>query len=162
VKGVAPAGLMLDQVVEGQELPTLAQEVSATTVVLGALAARDWRPMHHDHAFATERNGLPNIFLSTPNNAAWLERYIEDWTGPRGRLGRIMFRMADSVFAGDTMVFRGVVRSVEVDATGCGWVGLDLTVSVGDRVCTTCRARVALPVHTDDNPWDRRGERWHP
>ena len=30
----------------------------ATTVVLGALAARDWRPMHHDYHFAVERNGV--------------------------------------------------------------------------------------------------------
>jgi acyl dehydratase len=152
----------LDRVTVGEALPELAQEVSATTVVLGALAARDWRPMHHDFKFATERNGLPDIFLSTPNNAAWFERYLSDWTGPYGRLGRITFRMKASVFAGDTMVFRGTVTKVEVDETGCGWVSLDVTVSVGDRVCTTCAARIALPTSPDDNPWTRRGPRWKP
>jgi acyl dehydratase len=159
---VTPDTLTIDRVGAGLELPPLAHEVTATTVVLGALAARDWRPMHHDYQFATERNGLPNLFLSTPNNAAWFERYIEDWTGPKGRLGRIKFRMKTSVFAGDTMEFRGRVQRIEIDDTGCGWAWLDVTVSVGERVCTTCEARVALPVTPDDNPWTRRGERWRP
>ena len=62
-------------------------EVTATTVVLGAIAARDCRPMHHDYDFAVNRNGVKNIFLNTPNQAAWYERYVTDWTGPHGRLG---------------------------------------------------------------------------
>jgi acyl dehydratase len=156
------ASLVLGDVRTGQELPSLSHDVTTTTVVLGALAARDWRPMHHDYKFATERNGLPDVFLSTPNNAAWFERYITDWTGPKGRLGRIKFRMKASVFAGDTMVFRGTVGNVEIDEAGCGWAELEVTVSVGDRLCTTCEARVALPVSDDDNPWARRGERWKP
>jgi hypothetical protein len=42
----------LDQVQAGEALPELAYDVTATTVVLGALASRDWRPMHHDKDFA--------------------------------------------------------------------------------------------------------------
>ena len=53
------------------------------------------------------RNGVRDIFMNTPNQAAWFERYVTDWTGPRGRLGRMRFRMTDSVFPGDRMVFRG-------------------------------------------------------
>ena len=98
--------------------------------------ARDWRPMHHDKDFAVERNGTRDIFLNTPNQAAWFERYITDWTGPHGRLGRMTFRMLDSVFPGDTMVFAGVVDEVTVDDAGCGWVGLDITLSVDGDVKT--------------------------
>ena len=90
--------------------PRCDYEVSATTVVLGALATRDWRPMHHDKDFAVNRNGTQDIFLNTPNQAAWFERYLTDWTGPHGRLGRVTFRMKGSVFPGDTMSLRGVVR----------------------------------------------------
>ena len=86
----------------GDKLPELRYVVTATTVVLGALATRDWRPMHHDKDFAVERNGIQDIFLNTPNQAAWFERYITDWTGPHGRLGQVTFRMHGSVFAGDT------------------------------------------------------------
>ena len=86
--------------------------MTATTVVLGALAARDWRPMHHDHDFAVNRNGTRDIFLNTPNQAAWFERYVTDWTGPLGRLGRMKFRMKGSVFPGDTMVLDGTVTDL--------------------------------------------------
>ena len=146
----------------GDELPPLDYDVTATTVVLGALATRDWRPQHHDYHFATERNGVRDIFINAPNQAAWFERYVTDWTGPRGRLGRVGFRMKDSVFPGDTMRFTGRVTDVSIDAKGCGWVSLELAVNVGDRLCTTCTARVALPTDTNDNPWSRRGETWQP
>jgi acyl dehydratase len=132
--------LLLSEVTVGDRLPELVYEVSATTVVLGALASRDWRPMHHDKDFAVDRNGTRDIFLNTPNQAAWFERFLTDWTGPHGRLGRMTFRMLGSVFPGDTMVFSGVV----------------------DDVKTTCDARVAVPVDLADNPWSRTGARWLP
>jgi hypothetical protein len=158
----APRSLTLSEVGVGDALPELACDVTSTTVVLGALATRDWRPMHHDYHFATERNGVKDIFLNTPNQAAWFERFITDWSGPRGRLGRIRFRMRDSIFPGDRMVFEGRVKTVETDAAACGWVELELVVRVGERVCTSCTARVALPTDDADNPWRRRGADWKP
>ena len=154
--------LLLDDVEAGDALPELRYEVSATTVVLGALATRDWRPMHHDKDFAVNRNGTQDIFLNTPNQAAWFERYLTDWTGPHGRLGRVTFRMKGSVFPGDTMLLRGVVGSTEVDEVGCGFVSVDVTLSVEGDVKTTCAARIALPRSSDDNPWARRGDQWRP
>lgn len=160
--------LTVTSVDEGADLPELEVEVTPTTVVLGALASRDWRPMHHDFRFATERNGVQDIFLNTPNQAAWIERYITDWTGPRGRLGQMTFRMRDSVFPGDVMSFSGTVTGVETDDTGCAWVSLDVTVTATQegggepRTATTCTARVAVPVDENDNPWARRGDDWKP
>jgi acyl dehydratase len=154
--------LRFDDVTAGDQIEPLAYDVTATTVVLGALATRDWRPMHHDHQFAVERNGVKDIFLNSPNQAAWFERYVTDWTGPRGRLGRVKFRMKGSVFPGDTMVLAGTVRSAEVDHTGCGWAELDVTLSVDGDVKTECAVRVAVPTGDDDNPWARRGDRWQP
>jgi acyl dehydratase len=154
--------LLLDDVSVGQELPPLNYAVTATTVVLGALATRDWRPMHHDKDFAVERNGTKDIFLNTPNQAAWFERYLTDWTGPHGRLARVTFRMKGSVFPGDTMVLSGVVESVDVDDVGCGFVTVAVSLSVDGDVKTTCAARVAVPRSADDNPWARRGDQWRP
>lgn len=156
------AMLTARHVAAGQKLEPLAYDVTATTVILGALASRDWRPMHHDRDFAVHRNGVRDIFMNTPNLAAWFERYVTDWTGPRGRLGRMKFRMKDSIFPGDRMVFNGVVDKVEQDDTGCIWAHLNVDVSVGDRLCTSCAVRVALPDDENDNPWDRKGDRWKP
>ena len=151
-----------DQIGVGDRPPELTHDVTTTTVVLGALASRDWRPMHHDSRFATERNGTRDIFLNTPNQLAWIERAITDWTGPRGRLGRVSFRMQDPVFPGDTMTISSVVTGMPVDNTGCGWAELGLTLRAGDRTCTTGTARVALPMTADDNPWQRHGDDWKP
>jgi hypothetical protein len=134
----------------GEKLPDLHHQVTATTVVLGALASRDWRPMHHDVDFAVNRNGTKDIFLNTPNQQAWFERFVTDWSGPRGRLGRLRFRMVDSIYPRDTMVITG---RVDDDNTGD---------DADARLCTTATVRVALPSTPDDNPWRRRGDRWKP
>jgi acyl dehydratase len=157
-----PPTLLFDDVHPGDTLPELRYDVSATTVVLGALAARDWRPMHHDHDFAVNRNGTQDIFLNTPNQAAWFERYLTDWTGPHGRLGRVSFRMLGSVFPGDTMTLNGVVEGTDVDASGCGFVSVTVTLAVNGDTKTMCAARIALPRRADDNPWARRGDQWQP
>jgi acyl dehydratase len=146
----------------GDAIPPLAHEVTATTVVLGALASRDWRPMHHDKDFAINRNGTKDIFLNTPNQAAWFERYLTDWTGPRGRMGRMRFRMKGSVFPGDVMVLSGTVQAVDVDDAGCCWATVEVALSVDGDSKTECSARVAVPSSPDDNPWARRAERWKP
>ena len=119
--------------------------MTATTVVLGALASRDWRPMHHDHDFAVNRNGTQDIFLNTPNQAAWFERYVTDWTGPKGRLGRMKFRMKGSVFPGDTMVMRGNRRVASRPTTSAAagrrsLVTLTVDDDVQDRLLGARRA----------------------
>ena len=154
--------LTVESVQKGDALPTLAYDVTASTVVLGALASRDWRPMHHDKDFAVNRNGTQDIFLNTPNQAAWFERYLTDWTGPKGRLGKIQFRMKASVFPGDTMEFNGTVSAVETDESGCGWANVELKLTVGEKTVTDCTAKIALPVSDADNPWKRIGKNWQP
>jgi acyl dehydratase len=146
----------------GDELPVLRHEVTATTVVLGALATRDWRPMHHDVDFAVNRNGTRDIFLNTPNLQAWFERYVTDWAGARGRPGRMRFRMLDSVFPHETMVVTGSVTEGETDEVGCGWATVAVELRSGGRLCTTSTVRVALPTTSDDNPWRRAGDQWLP
>lgn len=158
---IAPK-LLLGEVSAGDALPELRYDVTATTVVLGALASRDWRPMHHDKDFAVYRNGTRDIFLNTPNQAAWFERYLTDWTGPHGRLGTVSFRMSGSVFPGDTMVLSGTVTGTAVDDAGCGWADVAITLAVEGETKTTCTARVALPVEAGDNPWARSGDGWIP
>ena len=159
----------LGDVEMGTQLPTLEYDVTATTVVLGALATRDWRPMHHDRTFAIERNGARDIFLNTPNQQAWFERFVTDWTGPLGRPGRLRFRMRDSVYPGERMALTGTVTEVSTDHTGCGWSTVAVELRAGDpadpapgRPCTSATLRVALPTAPGDNPWRRTGDRWAP
>lgn len=156
-----PAGLTADRVKEGDALPPLEVKVSATTVVLGALATRDWRPMHHDRDFAVHQ-GVRDIFLNTPNQAAWFERYLTDWAGPRARIGRMSFRMRKPICPGDTMVFQGVVKRLEGDAAGCRWAEVEVDLVVDEKTATGCTVRIAIPADESDNPWGRRGKDWRP
>ena len=141
----------------GAQLPELVLPVTARTVVIGASASRDWQPQHHDHDWAVNRAGTRDIFLNTPNQAGWIERFITDWTGPRGRLGRLKFRMRKPVCPGDELRFNGTVTAVDG-----AWVDIDITLTVGDVTVTECTARVAVPRDEQDNPWSLRGDGWRP
>jgi acyl dehydratase len=161
----SPAGfehLTIEDVRVGEQLPELRHEVTSTSIILGALASRDWRPMHHDRDFAQQRNRTRDIFMNTPNQAAWLERYITDWAGPTARIGRYKFHMGDSICPGDTIVFSGNVESVETDEQSCCWVNLSIALSVDGAPKTRFTARVALPADADDNPWARTEAQWQP
>jgi acyl dehydratase len=142
----------------GDRLAPLVVPITARTVVLGASASRDWQPQHHDHHWAVERAGTRDIFLNTPNQAGWIERYLTDWTGPKGRLGRLQFRMRRPVCPGDDLRFDATVRAVSPD----GWIDLDVWLRVDDTTVTECTARVAVPTDGGDNPWGRRGAEWRP
>jgi len=148
--------IAIKDVTVGDALPGLDLEVSARTVVQGAASTRDWQPQHHDHAWATTRAGTQDIFLNTPNQAGWIERYLTDWTGPYGRLGRVKFRMRRPVYPGETLVFKGTVTAVSED----GWIDVDVTLSVGEQTATECSARIAVPRVPGDNPW--RWTDWRP
>lgn len=156
------ANLMLGDVKEGMDIPVLEKPVKPVTVVLGAMASRDWRPQHHDYKFATGNNGLDDIIMNTPNLAAWFERYLTDWTGPKGRLGRIKFRMKDSVYPGDTMRFAGKVTGVARGAKQTGWVDVKIELTAGTKNCVSCEARIAIPETPDANPWKLKGDDWKP
>jgi acyl dehydratase len=139
----------------GDALPTLEVPLSARVIIRGAAASRDWQPQHHDHKWAVERAGARDIFMNTPALAGWLERYLTDWTGPYGRLGRLTFKMRRPMCAGDTLVFDG-----EVTSAGDGWVDVALKLTVDGELATEGTARVAVPKHDGENPWQR--EDWSP
>jgi len=157
---------LFSDVAVGQRLPALTVDITTTRVVMGSAASGDWAPAHHDPAFAMVELGVAGIFLSTAAQDLWFERYVTDWTGPRGRLGRLSLRMRRPITAGSTLVIDGEVTSVGVDELGCGWIGLNLEAAVdGDPervVASSAEARVAVPIRPDDDPWSRRGDRWAP
>lgn len=145
----------------GEALPPVTATVTTSTIVLGAMAARDVAPVHHDRGAAQAR-GLADVFADQPTQAAWLERLVTEWAGPRGRLGGLRFAMRVPIIPGDVITVVGQVTGTRTDAVGCGWVELDLAILADERARTTGTASVALPMHRADNPWDRRGANWMP
>ncbi len=132
-------------------------------MVLGALATRDWRPMHHDKDFAVHRNGTQDIFLNTPEPGG-LVRALPHRLGrpPRtARPGHLPHERFGLSRRHDVIARRGV-DSTEVDEVGCGFATVDVTLSVDGDTKTTCTARIALPRSDADNPWARSGDQWRP
>jgi hypothetical protein len=70
--------------------------------------------------------------------------------------------MRTSVYPDDQMVFRATVTGTSIDEVGCGWAGVEITLSVGGTVATSCTATIALPTSTDNNPWARTDDQWTP
>ena len=120
--------------------------------------------MHHDHDFAVNRNGTRDIFMNTPNQAAWFERYLTDWTGPKRppRAHAVPHEGLGLPRRHHGAGRRGRVRSTSTTPAAAGST-VDVTLTRRRaRSCTECAARIAIPTGPDDNPWDRRGERWQP
>lgn len=150
--------LTVAEVSAGTTVPELVVGITPRVVIMGASSSRDWQPQHHDHAWAVEKVGPRGIFVNTPNQAGWIERYLTAWAGPKARLGKLRFRMRRPVCPGDELRFNGTVTGVGDD----GWIDLEILLTVDDEVVTKCTARLALPADSDDNPWSRSGDTWRP
>lgn len=152
--------LLIADVAAGAALPALTYEVTATRLIAGALASRDYSPLHHDRTYVVDVAGQRDIFANTQFQAALIERYLGDWSGPLGRIARMQFRMKSSIFAGDRVLFGGVVEQVLAEGPCGASAAVNITLSVEGRLATTCEALYALPASAGDNPWVRRGMQW--
>ena len=159
--------MRLDELTVGQALPKLAIPITVPLVAGGAIATRDYFPGHHD-LDAARALGSPHIFMNILTTTALVQRYVEGWAGTDCRFKAIKIKLGAPNYPGDTMTFTASVTDVTTDETGCGWAGLEVTLSATSaerpepRVCSTCSVRVAVPTSADDNPWSRRGDQWKP
>jgi acyl dehydratase len=129
--------------VVGDALPVLEVPMSATRIVAGALATRDFMPVHHDREFANEQ-GAPDIFMNILSTNAYCSRYLTDWAGPDAMLRRLSIRLGVPVFPGSTLTFSGAVTAV---TTGGAETSVEVEFrasnSLGDHATGT--ATVTIP-----------------
>ena len=97
------------------ELPTLVLDMTATRIVAGAIASRDFMPVHHDRAYANAQ-GAPDIFMNILSSTGYCSRYLTDWAGPETMIKKLAIRLGVPVFPGSTLTFTGRVVSVSADA----------------------------------------------
>jgi uncharacterized OB-fold protein/acyl dehydratase len=118
-------------------LPAMAVDVSATFVVAGALATRDFTPVHHDRDLAVA-NGSKDIFVNILTDNGLLQRFVSQWAGPQALLRQTSVRLGVPCYAGDTLTFTGRVTDrtglpdgdrYEVHVTG--------RCSLGDHIIAT-------------------------
>lgn len=95
----------------GDEVPLFELPVTATVIVAGAIASRDFMPAHHDHAFAIGQ-GAPDVFMNILTTNGYVSRFITDWAGPETVLRKIAIRLGVPAVPGKPLRFTGVVTAL--------------------------------------------------
>jgi acyl dehydratase len=136
--------LTATSVAVGEELPALVIDMTATVVVAGALATRDFMPVHHDRSYANAQ-GAPEIFMNILSDTAYCSRFVTDWAGPNAMIRTLAIRLGAPAFAGSTLTYTGSVTAVSVvDGETIVEVTLRATNDLGEHVSGT--VVVGLPV----------------
>ena len=128
----------------GDELPALVIDVTATVIAAGAIATRDFMPVHHDREYANSQ-GSPNIFMNIITDNGYCSRFLTDWAGPEAMVRKVAIRLGVPAYAGSTLQFTGsVTGKSEQDGEGLVEVELRATNDQGDHLSGT--AVIGLPL----------------
>lgn len=129
--------LAYDAISVGDEITPLEVPVTTTLIVAGAIASRDYMPVHHDRDFATGQ-GSPDIFLNILTTNGLCVKFLHDWAGPEAMIKRLSIRLGVPAFPNDPLYFTGSVAAKSI-AGGEGLVEVALRGSnrLGDHVSGT-------------------------
>jgi uncharacterized protein len=119
----------------GTELAPLEIPVTRTLIVAGALASRDFEPVHHDHVVAQER-GSADLFINILTSNGLIGRFVTDWAGPGARLRCVDIRLGVPAYPGDTLRFTGRLAGVD-PASRCATVEVRAANARGDHASGT-------------------------
>ena len=105
---------MTNEIAVGDELPPFDLPVTATMIVAGAIASRDFMPAHHDRDFAVAQ-GAPDIFMNILTTNGYVSRCITDWAGPETMVRNISIRLGAPAVPGHPLRFTGQVSDTNPD-----------------------------------------------
>jgi len=112
----------------GDELPTQEIPITAALIVGGAVASRDYTPVHHDTP-AAKATGAQDIFMNILTTNGLVGRFVTDWAGPNATVTKVGIKLGAPNHPGDTMKLVGSVKAkndanneIEVQLVGKnGW-----------------------------------------
>ncbi len=118
--------LRFDDVAAGLELPPLSRVITREQVKAYADASGDQNPLHQDEDFARSV-GFPGIIGHGMLTMGHLGTWLTNWVGDAGAIERLKVQFRAPVFAGETIVAGGRVKSLDSSRRT---VTLDVWVSV--------------------------------
>jgi acyl dehydratase len=128
----------------GDPITPMRIDVTATVVVAGAIASRDFMPVHHDRQYANSQ-GSPDIFLNIMTDNGLCSRFLTDWAGPEAMVRKIAIRLGVPAYAGSTLEYTGTVTGTSrLDGEGIVEVALRATTDQGEHLSGT--AVIGLPL----------------
>jgi acyl dehydratase len=92
----------------GDEVTTLDVPITTTMIVAGAIATRDFMPVHHDRDYANKQ-GSPNLFMNILTTNGYCVRFLTDWAGPEAMVKKLSIRLGVPCFPDDPLRFTGSV-----------------------------------------------------
>ena len=100
----------------GDKLPELAIDITSGLIVGGAIATRDYEPVHHDKSVA-QAAGLPDIFMNILTSQGLMSRFVTDWSGPEAVIKKLDLRLGAPNVPGMVMTITGEVTEKD-DSNG--------------------------------------------
>ena len=128
----------------GDAVSPMRIDVTATVIVAGAIATRDFMPVHHDRDYAKSQ-GAPDVFMNILTDNGYCSRFLTDWAGPEAMVKRIAIRLGVPAHPGSTLEFTGsVTGKSRMDGEGIVEVEFRATNERGDHLSGT--AVLGLPL----------------
>lgn len=136
-----PQTLAYNDVAVGDKLPAEDIKITAGLIAGGAIASRDFTPVHHDKSTA-QAQGMQDIFMNILTSNGLIGAYVSRWAGPDSTTKAVNVKLGAPNHPGFNMAMSGAVKSkddadgcVEVEVLGNNHWGMHLQATV----------RVALP-----------------
>jgi hypothetical protein len=128
----------------GDQLTEMVINVTATVIVAGAIATRDYMPVHHDKDYANAQ-GSPNIFMNILSDTGYCSRFLTDWAGPDAIVKRLAIRLGVPLFPDTILTYTGSVTALTAGVReGTIEVSFQGSTQLGDHVSGT--ASLTLPM----------------
>jgi hypothetical protein len=129
----------------GDQRPDMVIDVTATRIVAGAIASRDFMPVHHDRSYANAQ-GAPDIFMNILSDTGYCSRFLTDWAGPEAMIRRLAIRLGVPLFPDTVLNYSGSVTGTRIEE-GEGIVEVELRAStvLGDHVTGSAVLTLPLP-----------------
>src|ERR1700756_23427 len=122
----------------GDEVTSLEIPITTTMIVAGAIASRDFMPVHHDRDYANKQ-GSPNLFMNILTSNGYCVRFLPDWAGPEAMVKNLSIRLGVPCFPDDPLRFTGSVTGKKPGQDGENFVEVTFKAcnSLGDHVFGT-------------------------
>jgi acyl dehydratase len=113
-----PTSLKGSDVSLGDELPPFELAVTSTVIVAGAIASRDFMPVHHDPDYA-RKQGAPDMFMNILTTNGYVARFVTDWAGPEAMVRKIAIRLGVPAVPGKPLRFTGQISAKSDEDDAC-------------------------------------------